>query len=80
MESLPRESLGTISPLPRLGLVYSEFSKELIEDDGLWEIAKDLPIDPDNPIDGMNKMLKEATSNEERLELIRKDLNRKPYS
>ena len=60
----------------RLGFVASELSKELILDDRLWEMAKDLPIDPDNSVDRINRA---EGSIEERRELVIKELLKKPF-
>ena len=67
----------------RLGFVYREITRPLIEDDQLWEMAKDLPIDPDNSVDRINragKAVQEGKLSREKLrELMDEELDKKPY-
>lgn len=63
----------------RLGFVYGEITRELLEDDEFWEKAKDLPIDPNNWVDCANRALREGASKEELIERLREGLNKRLF-
>lgn len=80
---IQRKCMQRVPRYLRLGFTSNKI-EQFILDDQLWEEVKDLPIDPNNSVDALNKALKEGlkegVGDKELRKLIRKEMNKKPYS